>query len=133
MPHLRALVERHKDDPFELIGVSVKDTDTEIRKGIEDFSVTWKIAHQTPGTSPISNLYQVRAYPTYFLIGPTGKILASGHDGEALDKMIDAQIQALKEKPADESDPEKRDPEKGDAKKGDTKKDDTKKDDARKG
>lgn len=87
MPHLRELVELHKNDPFALIGINTNDPEKEYRAGLKDFGVTWLSAYQG-ATSPISALYKVTGYPTYVLIGADGTILARGHSGSAYDKRI---------------------------------------------
>ena len=60
MPHLRALVERLKDEPFALIGVNTGESEEAYRKGVEDYGVSWTCAWQGPRVSPISDLFRVR-------------------------------------------------------------------------
>lgn len=95
MPHLKELVERHKDDPFVLIGVNYNDGEDEYLSGMEKFGVSWTCAYQGQ-SSPISKLFEVTGYPTYFLIGPDGKILGKGHSGAAYDQTIQKEIDKLK-------------------------------------
>ena len=87
MPHLKELVERHKDDSFALIGINTGDSPKAYREGVEEYGVTWLSAYQGD-KAPIADLYKVRGYPTYVLIGPDGKILGKGHDGKAYDDEI---------------------------------------------
>ena len=100
MPHLQALVERHKDDPFVLLGINFDDQPNAFRKGLEDYKVTWPTIYQGyAGKAPastISRLFNVSGYPTYFLIGPDGKILGSGHNGAAYDKKIAELVAEIK-------------------------------------
>ncbi|MEZ5974269.1 MAG: TlpA disulfide reductase family protein [Planctomycetota bacterium] len=95
MPHPKALVERHKDDPFVLLGVNTGDEPKEFREGLATYGVTWRAAYQGP-EGLIAKLYQVNAYPTYFLIGPDGKILGTGHNGEAYDEKIAKLVAEIK-------------------------------------
>ena len=95
MPHLKELVERHKDDPFVLLGVNYNDKEDAYREGMDKFGVSWTCAYQG-GDSFISKLFEVRGYPTYFLIGPDGEILGTGHSGSAYDKTIQKEIDKLK-------------------------------------
>ncbi len=95
MPHLQELVERHKDDPFVLLGVNTGDKEEAYRDGLKKFEVTWTCAYQGE-ESPIAKLFEVTAYPTYFLIGPDGRILGTGHSGSAYDKTIQKEIDKLK-------------------------------------
>lgn len=87
MPHLQTLVERHKDDPFVLIGVNTGDSVDAYREGLEKFGVSWISAYQGK-TSPIADLFRVTGYPTYVLIDANGKIRERGHSGEAMDEAI---------------------------------------------
>jgi hypothetical protein len=88
MPHLRELVERHKDQPFAVIGINYNDSPSTYRNGLEKFGVTWISAYQGK-SSPISNLYKVSGHPTYFLMDQQGKIVASGHNASVMDGMIE--------------------------------------------
>jgi hypothetical protein len=96
MPHLKALVERHKDDPFVLLGVNTGDDEEAYREGVEKYGVSWTCAYQGEGSNPIATLFEVIGYPTYYLIGPDGKILGKGHDGSAFDETIQKEIEKLK-------------------------------------
>ncbi len=100
MPHLQELVKRHQKDPFVLLAINHRDSPEDFRKGMADYQVTWPTIYQGSDqngpTSPISKLYQVRGYPTYFLIGPDGKILGTGHNGAAFDQQIAKWIQKIK-------------------------------------
>lgn len=87
MPHLQSLVERHKDDPFVLIGVNTGDDEKDYREGLEKFGVSWLSAYQGEST-PIADLFAVEGYPTYVLIDAKGKIIERGHSGEAMDEPI---------------------------------------------
>ncbi len=95
MPHLQTLVERHKNDPFVLIGINSGDSDEEYRKGLEKYGVSWLSAFQGE-TSPISDLYRVQGYPTYLLIDATGKIRERGHGADAMDAKIVALLEEMK-------------------------------------
>lgn len=88
MPHLQALVERHKNDEFVLIGINAHDSPTAYRKGLEDFGVTWLSAYQGPDRSPLCELYAVQGFPSYVLIDATGKIRQRGHSADPMDKAI---------------------------------------------
>lgn len=95
MPHLRSLVERYQDQPFELIGINTGDGPADYRKGLEDFKVTWLSAYQG-SDSPIADLYAVQGYPTYLIIDVDGKIAFRGHGGG--DDVIERLVKAAQEK-----------------------------------
>ena len=89
MPHLKTLVERHQDDPFALIGINTGDSPADYKKGVEEFGLTWISAFQGQAMTPISDLYKVQGYPTYLVLDVDGTIAYRGHDGKAIDKVIE--------------------------------------------
>jgi hypothetical protein len=97
MPHLKALVERHEDDPFELIGINTNDSPEVYRAGLEEHGVSWLSAYQGQ-TSPIASLYGVSMYPTYLVIDVDGTIAYRGSSGQAIDAVIEKLVQAAKKK-----------------------------------
>lgn len=87
MPHLKALVERHENDNFELIGVNTGDPVAKYKKGLEEHGVSWMSAYQGQ-ESPIADLYGVQGYPTYLVLDVDGTIAYRGHNGKAIDDVI---------------------------------------------
>jgi hypothetical protein len=101
MPHLQTLVERHKDDPFVLIGVNTGDDEKAYRDGLEKYGVSWLSAYQGE-ESPIADLFKVAGYPTYVLIDSSGKIIERGHSGPAMDTPIARLVKDAKESSSSE-------------------------------
>lgn len=87
MPHLKELVERHKDDPFALIGINFRDSPEDYRAGVEKFEVSWLSAYLGTDTT-LLNLYAVQAFPTYIVLDVDGKIVHRGHSPQEIDKII---------------------------------------------
>lgn len=94
MPHLQELVKLHQDSPFAIIGVNTGDDPEAYRKGIEKFGVSWISAYQGKD-SPIADLYQVKGYPSYFLIDAEGTIVSTGHSSKAMDSKITKLLDAM--------------------------------------
>jgi hypothetical protein len=96
-PHERSLVKKLADKPFALIGVN-SDSDLQALKPILDQEqITWRSFWNGPqGTrGPISTAWNVRGWPTLYLIDHKGVIrhkwLGSPGDkvmDEAIDKLI---------------------------------------------
>ncbi len=101
MPNLRALVKRHSDDPFTLLGINTGDSETTFREDSEEFEVTWPCVFQGRGKSPVSDLYQVEAYPTMFLLDAEGRIRHKDLRGKALDEAVAKLLAEMKAKPGD--------------------------------
>lgn len=88
MPHLKSLVERHKDDAFALIGINTGDEPKAFREGVKKFGVSWISAYQGMEMSPISELYKVTGYPTYIVLDTDGTIAYRGHSRDAIDPVV---------------------------------------------
>ena len=95
-PHERSLVKRLAGKPFVIIGVN-SDSDRERIKGVMvDEEITWRSFWNGGGTSgPISTAWNVRGWPTLYLIDHEGVIQYKGH-GES-EEEFDARIDALVE------------------------------------
>jgi len=100
MPHLQELVKLHKDEPFALIGINTGDPEGKYREGLKKYGVTWISAYQGKQT-PIADLYQVKGYPTYFLIDPDGNLVRTSHSSVEYDAPITKLLKDLKEKKAE--------------------------------
>ena len=87
MPHLKTLVERHKDDPFALIGINFRDSKEAYRAGVKEYEVSWLSAFLGNDTTLLS-LFDVQAFPTYIVLDVDGKIVHRGHSPDEIDSVI---------------------------------------------
>ena len=97
-PHERSLVEKLKDEPFNLIGVnSDKDLD-EIRKIVKDKDLTWRSFWNGPdGTrGPISQAWNVSSWPTIYVLDAEGVIRFKNPRGDQIDAAIDGLLAEMK-------------------------------------
>lgn len=88
MPNLKALVERHKNAPFALIGINSGDSETAFRKGMDDFGIGWPCVFPAKD-EPIKRAYRVAAFPTIYVIDPEGRVRSANARGAQLDKLVD--------------------------------------------
>ena len=89
-PHERSLVKQLADKPFALIGVN-SDKDLEkLRETVKAKDITWRSFCNGPdGTSgPISKRWQVRGWPTLYVLDAEGVIRYKGHRSEEMDEAI---------------------------------------------
>lgn len=96
-PHERSLVQRLKDEPFALIGVN-SDEDLEFaRHRVGEESITWRSFWNGPkGTrGPIAARYNVRGWPTIYVLDHKGVIRFKNVRGEAMDKAVDQLLEEL--------------------------------------
>lgn len=105
-PHERSLVSRLADKPFVIIGVN-SDTDRDkLKETLKEEKITWRsFWNGEKGTSgPISTEWNVRGWPTLYLIDADGvirhKFLGSPGD-KKMDEFIDALVKTAQGKVAD--------------------------------
>ena len=90
-PHERSLVKKLKDKPFALIGVNSDENLDDLRPRLEEENITWRSFWNGPeGTrGPISAEWNVRGWPTIYIIDHTGIIRAKNKRGEAMEKVVE--------------------------------------------
>ena len=96
-PHERSLVKRLENKPFALIGVNSDRDREQLKKKNKAERITWRSFWNGPkGTGgPISKAWNVRGWPTIYLIDHNGVIrhkFVGSPGGEQLDKLIDALV-----------------------------------------
>ena len=100
-PHERSLVKRLSDKPFALIGVNSDKDKDQLRKRMEEEQITWRSFWNGPkGTGgPISTAWNVRGWPTIYVLDPKGIIRYKGPREKKLDEAVDTLL-AEREKEA---------------------------------
>ena len=89
-PHERSLVEELKDQPFALIGVNSDKDKTVLRKRMTEENITWRSFWNGPeGTGgPISSQWNVRGWPTIYVLDHNGVIRYKNKRGEELEAAV---------------------------------------------
>jgi hypothetical protein len=98
-PHERSLVERLKHKPFALIGVN-SDTDKEkLKRRAAKEGITWRSFWNGPkGTEgPIAQAWNVRLWPTIYVLDHKGTIRFKGVREKQLDEAVDGLLKELSE------------------------------------
>jgi len=110
MPALRSLVERHADDPFQLIGINEGDDEESFTAGMREHRVNWLVAFQNTGmrTGPITEFYRVQAFPTIYVIDAEGVIRHMNVRGAALDRAVERLLAEMEEDEESEEGPDDR-------------------------
>ena len=97
-PHERSLVKRLAGEPFALIGVN-SDKDLEKLQGVlKEENITWRsFWNGEKGTSgPISTAWNVRSWPTIYVLDHNGVIRYKNVRGEKMDAAVDTLLKKLK-------------------------------------
>jgi hypothetical protein len=90
-PHERSLVEKLKGQPFALIGVNSDRDKAKLKTRMEKEKITWRSFWNGPqGTSgPISNAWNVHAWPTIYVLDAKGVIRYKNVRGGAMEEAVE--------------------------------------------
>ena len=96
-PHERSLVKRLEGQPFALIGIN-SDRDREaLKKVMKKQGITWRSFWNGGGTGgPISSAWNVRAWPTIYVLDHKGVIRYKNVRGERMDEAVDKLLAKMK-------------------------------------
>jgi hypothetical protein len=96
--HERSLVERLKDQPFVLVGVNSDPDLALLKKRMTEENITWPSFWNGPkGTyGPISAKWNVKGWPTIYVLDHKGVIRFRGVRGEEMDKAVDELLAEMK-------------------------------------
>jgi hypothetical protein len=94
-PHERSLVKRLAEKPFALIGVNSDSDKDKLKEAMKEEGITWRSFWNGGTTSgPISTKWNVRGWPTLFIIDADG-VIRHKFLGSPGDKVLDEAIDAL--------------------------------------
>ena len=90
-PHERSLVKRLANKPFALIGVNSDRDKAKLKPRLEEENITWRSFWNGPqGTSgPISKAWNVRSWPTIYVLDHKGVIRYKNVRGEKMDEALE--------------------------------------------
>ncbi len=89
LPHLKALVQRHADRPFAVVGVNTDGNKDEYRRRALEHGVTWRSAWQGSTDGPLPTRWGVYSYPTVIVLDASHRIRAIGPRGEPLARLVE--------------------------------------------
>ncbi|MNJ95507.1 Thiol-disulfide oxidoreductase ResA [compost metagenome] len=97
-PHTKELYEKYKGKGLEVISFSLDHEIKPWNEAIVKDGMVWRHASDLVGgvKSPIAQKYGIDGIPAIWIIDPTGKIIAEGLRGEALDKLMESIFAAKK-------------------------------------
>jgi thiol-disulfide isomerase/thioredoxin len=94
IPHEREMVAARKDKPFVLVSVSVDDKKETLEKFLEKEEMPW--THWWDGgAGKLSEQYQVKFFPTIYVLDAKGVIRFKHVRGEQMDKAIDTLLKEM--------------------------------------
>ncbi len=95
-PHERSLGTRLNGKPFALLGVNSDKDRAVIRETVKEKGLTWRAFWNGGSTrGPISTAWNVRGWPTIYVLDEDGVIRFKNVRGEAMDKAVDSLLAKL--------------------------------------
>jgi hypothetical protein len=90
-PHERSLVKRLEGKPFALLGVNSDTDKARLKKRLAAEKITWRSFWNGPkGTDgPIAKAWNVRSWPTVYVLDHKGVIRYKGPREKKLDEAVD--------------------------------------------
>ena len=99
MPNVKKVYDTYKDQDFDIIGVSLDDTEKELRDYIKENDIQWRqIFDNARGEDSLVRQYGIRGISAPWLIDRDGKLISHKARGEDLERLV---VEALKDKPED--------------------------------
>ncbi len=86
-PDERDLVKRLKDQPFALVSVNTDGERSTLQKSIKDGEITWR-CWWDGSSGPICQRWNVRSYPTVYVLDRAGVIRFKDRRGTSLDSAV---------------------------------------------
>jgi hypothetical protein len=101
-PHERSLVKRLAGKPFALLGINSDADRSALKKALEKEHITWRSWWDGGSTEgPIATRWNVRGWPTIYVLDAKGEIRHKNVRGKELDAAVDALVKEsqLRKKP----------------------------------
>lgn len=93
-PHERSLVAKLADKPFALVGVN-SDPIEELPAIQKKEQITWRSFAAGPGGGEIAKAWNVRSWPTIYILDEDGVIRAKNLRDEAMEKKVEELLAAM--------------------------------------
>ncbi len=88
IPHEKEMVERLKDQAFALIGINSDGGREAVQEILKREEISWRNVVDGSTEGPIATQWNVRGWPTIYVLDATGKIRFKGLRDEALEKAV---------------------------------------------
>ena len=91
IPHERSLVEKWNHRPFAIVGVN-SDSKEKLQEMVKNKTVNWRSFTNEQKGFKISSNWNVRGWPTLYIIDHEGIIRHKGLRGDAMEAALDELI-----------------------------------------
>jgi hypothetical protein len=94
-PHERSLVKRLEGKSFALLGVNTDDDRDKLKEVMKKEGITWRSWFDGSTEGPITARWNIRGFPTIYVLDAKGVIRHKDMRGEELDQAVDALLKEL--------------------------------------
>ena len=95
IPHERELVEKMKSKPFKLVSLSADDKKETLTKFLEKEEMPWTHLWNGSAKGNFLEQYQIRFYPTIYVLDAKGTIRFKHCRGEAMDHAVETLLKEM--------------------------------------
>jgi thiol-disulfide isomerase/thioredoxin len=88
IPHERSLVERFAGAPFAIVGVNSDESAAKLVEVQRSERIPWRSFYDGGATGPISRAWNVRSWPTIYVLDDRGVIRCKGVRDEELERAV---------------------------------------------
>jgi hypothetical protein len=98
-PHERSLVKRLEGKPFALLGVNSDKDKDKLKERLTKEQITWRSFWNGPKgpDGPISRAWNVRGWPTIYVLDAKGTIRFKNVRGDEMDKAVEELLKEVEE------------------------------------
>jgi hypothetical protein len=92
-PHERSLVKKHAARTFTILGVNSDRDRGELKQVLEKERITWRSFWDGGSDGPIARRWNVKSWPTTYVLDHRGVIRGKGLRGVALERLVDVLVE----------------------------------------
>ena len=89
LPHERSLVKRLQSQPFALLGINSDGDAKKVKEILKKHEITWRQAIDVSTEGPLATKWNVRGWPTIYVLDAKGVIRYRDVREEEMDKAVD--------------------------------------------
>lgn len=99
VPHERSLVKRLADKPFVILGVNSDRSRERLKQVMKKHKITWRSWFDGGSSGgPIAKRWNIKGWPTIYVLDPKGVIRFKNVRGKKLDQAIETVLKELGKK-----------------------------------
>ena len=95
IPHERSLVKKLEGKPFALIGINTDSDKKMVKERSKKDQVTWRSFWDGSTSGKICKAWQVRGFPTIYIVDHKGVVRYMNLRGEAMEEAVEKLLKEL--------------------------------------